>query len=81
MCNLNGYEYPFGSITEPNFASIMSVAATPERRLYFSNPEVAVDGVITGTPGKDNVRIIDELSPVMSSFRTRPDLIFVGGFE
>ncbi|MCF6287878.1 MAG: M12 family metallo-peptidase [Proteobacteria bacterium] len=78
----NGYPYAFGWKDE-NFKTIMSVEPlTPSRRLYFSNPEVEVDGVFIGNvTDADNARVIDELSPAMALFQQRPDVIFVNGFE
>lgn len=78
----NGYQYAFGSRVSPTFASIMYADHDITRRLHFSNPDVIVDGIVTGhVISKDNARVIDELSPAMALFRERPDLIFINGFE
>ena len=65
------------------FKTILSVTQpTTSRRLYFSNPDVAVNNVPTDVlNSENNRRVIDSLTPVMSTFRERPDLIFVDGFE
>ncbi|MCF6299890.1 MAG: hypothetical protein L3J52_02050 [Proteobacteria bacterium] len=80
----NGYPDAFGRLIHDTFASIMSVDFDTPRRLYFSNPDpsIIVNGTVTGVLNDmDNARIIDLLSPVMSTYRQRPDLIFVNGFE
>ncbi|MCF6300864.1 MAG: M12 family metallo-peptidase, partial [Proteobacteria bacterium] len=83
----NGFPDAFGRIIPEDFASIMSIDFDTNRRLYFSNPDVTVeipDGgtVSTGiTDSMDNARVIDQLSPAMSVYRERPDLIFSHGFE
>ncbi len=60
----------------------MSVDFNTPRRLYFSNPNVTVNGVPTGDAlTMDNAKIIADLSPVMSNYRDRPDLIFANGFD
>ncbi|MCF6319921.1 MAG: hypothetical protein L3J83_11735 [Proteobacteria bacterium] len=66
--------------SQSSFDTVMSTLNS--RRKYFSNPNVALNGLPTGVTGtKNNARIIDELSPVMAAYRTRPDLIFINGFE
>lgn len=66
-----------------SFKSIMTTEpSTLYRRLYFSNPNVSVGGTPTGSVGTAyNLSVIDSLTPTMSHFRTRPDLIFSNGFE
>ncbi len=78
----NGYPEAFAELVDGTFASIMSIDFDTPRRLYFSNPNVSVNGVPTGEINtKNNAKIIDDLSPTMSSFRTRMDYIFGDGFE
>ncbi|MCF6299730.1 MAG: hypothetical protein L3J52_01190 [Proteobacteria bacterium] len=78
----NGFPDAFGRILPNIFASIMSIDFDTPRRLYFSNPDVTIGVVATGITGlMNNARVIDQLSPVMSDYRTRPDLIFENGFE
>lgn len=78
----NGYPEAFATLIPSTFASIMSIDANTPRRLYFSNPNIIVNGVATGDPNtRYNAKIIDDLSPTMSVFRDRPDLIFMGDFE
>lgn len=82
----NGFPDAFGHRTT-GFKSIMSVFNTPSnptsaRRLYFSNPNIQADGINTGVlDTRNNARLIDQLTPVMSNYATRPDLIFMNGFE
>lgn len=83
----NGYPEAF-AWRSGSFKSIMSVYytnsdPTTSRRLYFSNPNVFVDaGIATGVTGEAyNVNVIDSLTPTMSLFRERPDIIFANGFE
>src|SRR5690554_1977229 len=78
----NGFPDAFGHEVS-TFKSIMAVSdPTTARRLNFSNPDVQVNGVNTGvTNSTNNARVIDLLTPVMSNFATRPDLIFADGFE
>jgi len=66
-----------------NFKSIMSITQqTTDRVLYYSNPNVLVDGIVAGVLNEAyNARVIDQLSPAMALFRSRPDLIFADGFE
>lgn len=78
----NGYPDAFGKIVPYTFASIMSVDFSTPRRLYFSNPNVVVNGVTTGDLGTaNNAHIVDILAPAMEHYRERPDLIFANGFE
>lgn len=78
----NGYPDAFAELVNGTFASIMSINFDTPRRLYFSNPNVTVNGVPTGENGtKHNAKIIDELSPTMSEYRIRMDYIFANGFE
>lgn len=78
----NGYPEAFGELVDNVFASIMSTNFDTPRRLYFSNPFINVNGVPTGSlNSKYNAKIIDDLSPTMSNFRTRMDHIFKNGFE
>ncbi len=78
----NGFIDAFGHRTS-GFQSIMSVKRpTTARRLYFSNPNIQVNGMNTGVNStRHNARVIDQLTPVMSNYGTRPDLIFINGFE
>ncbi|VAW48539.1 hypothetical protein MNBD_GAMMA03-2163 [hydrothermal vent metagenome] len=78
----NGFPDAFGHRTN-GFKSIMSITGpTTARRLNFSNPNVQVSGVNTGVVNsRHNARIIDQLTPAMSNFGVRPDLIFEDGFE
>lgn len=78
----NGFPEAFAH-RSGSFKSIMSVTQqTTSRRLYFSNPNVSVGGTPTGSAGTAyNLSVIDSLTPTMSNFRTRPDLIFNNGFE
>jgi len=78
----NGFPDAFGHRTGV-FKSIMSITGpTTARRLNFSNPNVQVDGNNTGVlNSRNNAGLIDQLTPVMSNYRTRPDLIFIDGFE
>lgn len=77
----NGFPEAFARRTG-SFKSIMSVTQpTTARRLYFSNPNVTVDGNITGINGQAyNLNVIDSLTPVMSNFRIS-DVLFKNGFE
>jgi len=78
----NGYPEAFATLEPGQFATIMSSAGSPSRSLYFSNPSVTVGGVVTGDSlTRDNAKIIDDLSPFMTTFRTRPELIFINGFD
>ncbi len=78
----NGFPEAFGKLDPSVFASIMSIDFNTSRRLYFSNPNVIVNGVPTGDIATMfNAKIIDDLSPAMSIYRDRPDLIFINGFE
>lgn len=78
----NGYPEAFAELVDNTFASIMSIDFDTPRRLYFSNPNVSVNGVPTGEVNtKYNAKIIDDLSPTMSNFRQRMDFIFGNGFE
>lgn len=78
----NGYPDAFAELVDGTFASIMSIDFDTPRRLYFSNPNVSVNGVPTGEINtKNNAKIVDDLSPTMSNFRTRMDYIFGNGFE
>lgn len=78
----NGYPEAFGWRLG-SFKSIMSITPqTSDRRLYFSNPFVMVDGVVTGQVGTaNNAAVISTLSPAVAAFRSRPDMIFSHGFE
>lgn len=78
----NGYPDAFGHRVSL-FKSIMSISGDTEaRRLNFSNPGVQVDGNNTGIlNSRNNARVIDLLTPVMSGYYTRPDLIFENGYE
>lgn len=78
----NGYPDAFGHRVS-TFKSIMSISGTTTaRRLNFSNPSVQVNGNNTGVlNSRNNARIIDLLTPAMSGFNIRPDLIFENGFE
>lgn len=80
----NGFSKPFGFYTT-SLKTLMSInnTQTPStsRRMYFSNPSITLDGTVIGTSTSDNSLVIDQLSPVMANYRTRPDLIFVSGFE
>lgn len=77
----NGYQEAFG-YHHSNFYSIMTIGSTSTRRLYFSNPNVLFNGHPTGVANtRHNQYTIDQLSPVMSTLRERPDLIFADGFE
>ncbi len=82
----NNYPDAFG-FRSSRFKSIMSIFNTTSnpttaRRLYFSNPNVVVDGAPIGTTANaNNAKVIDDLSPVVSNFRARPDVIFINGFE
>lgn len=78
----NGYPDAFGHKIG-SFKSIMSISGTTTaRRLHFSNPNVQVNGLDTGVlNSRNNAKIIDQLTPVMANYRTRPDLIFEDGFE
>lgn len=78
----NGYLDAFGHRTGL-FKSIMSITGpTTARRLNFSNPNIQVDGNNTGILNlRNNARVIDLLTPVMSNYYTRPDIIFENGFE
>jgi len=74
-----GYAEAFAQ-SQTSFDTVMSTLNS--RRKYFSNPNVSLNGIPTGAIGtKNNARIIDDLSPVMEGYRTRPDLIFINGFE
>jgi|GEM_PF-3598377 len=78
----NGYPEAFGKIVPNVFASIMSIDFDTPRRLYFSNPDVTVNGVSSGDSAtKNNASIIDNLSPAMEDFRISRDLIFQNGFD
>ena len=78
----NGYPEAFAELVDNTFASIMSINFATPRRLYFSNPNINVNGVPTGNINtKHNAKIIDDLSPTMSDFRVRMDFIFSNGFE
>lgn len=78
----NGFPDPFAKLVPGTFASIMSIDFNTPRRLYFSNPQVVVNGVSTGNLGsEDNARIVDLLTPVMEGFEQRPDEIYADGFE
>jgi len=78
----NSYPEAFAELVDNTFASIMSIDFDTPRRLYFSNPNVTVNGVPTGELNtKYNAKIIDDLSPTMSGFRHRMDFIFGNGFE
>lgn len=80
----NGYPEAFATrVTgSPSFASIMSIAATPVRELYFSNPNVVVDGIPTGeTLNRYNAETLNSLIPGMKLYKNRPDLIFEDDFE
>jgi|SRR5690606_11822244 len=78
----NGFPDAFGHRVSA-FKSIMSITGpTTARRLNFSNPNVQVGGNNTGiVNSRNNARVIDQLTPAMSLFGTRPDLIFKDGFE
>lgn len=77
----NGFPDAFGH-SDQSFRSIMSIENVTSRRLYFSNPAVLADGIPTGVTGSaNNTATIDLLTPTMSTFRNRPDLIFASGFE
>ncbi|VAW46440.1 hypothetical protein MNBD_GAMMA02-1811 [hydrothermal vent metagenome] len=78
----NGYPDAFGHRVG-GFKSIMSISGdTTARRLNFSNPNVQVNGSNTGILNSAyNARVIDQLTPAMSNFNTRPDIIFINGFE
>jgi hypothetical protein len=69
--------------TTSRFNTLMTINnPTTARRLNFSNPNVQINGTNTGIVNfRDNARVIDLLTPAMSNFRTRPDLIFENGFE
>ncbi len=78
----NGYPDAFAKLVTGTFASIMSIDFGTPRRLYFSNPDVVVNGVTTGNPGtENNARIVDLLTAAMEHFRDRPELIFANGFQ
>jgi hypothetical protein len=78
----NGFPEAFAKLQTNVFASIMSIDFNTERRRYFSNPNVMVNGTPTGNLATQyNAKVIDDLSPAMALFRTRPDLIFMDGFE
>ncbi len=78
----NGYPDAFGHRTI-GFKSIMSISPpTSARLLHFSNPNVQFNGINTGISGsRNNANLIDQLTPVMSNFGTRPDSLFSDGFE
>lgn len=77
----NGYPEAFG-YQQSTFYNIMTIQSTSTRRLYFSNPSVSVSGIPTGIAGtRHNQLTIDSLSPTMATFRQRPDIIFINGFE
>lgn len=78
----NGFPDAFGHRVS-TFKSIMSITGpTTARRLNFSNPNVQVGGNNTGiVNSRNNASVIDQLTPAMSLFGTRPDLIFKNGFE
>jgi hypothetical protein len=78
----NGFPDPFAKLVPGIFASIMSTNFDTPRRLYFSNPNVVVNGVTTGNLGtENNARIVDLLTPVMEDYRDRPEVIFANGFQ
>lgn len=78
----NGFPDPFAKLVSGTFASIMSIDFGTPRRLYFSNPNVVVNGVTTGNLGtENNARIVDLLTPVMEDYEDRPDAIFANGFQ
>jgi hypothetical protein len=61
-----------------SFGTILSVTSA-ERWLYFSNPDVFVDGFPTGLPGeRDFAQTIDLLAPIMANYRP---LLFDDSFE
>jgi len=82
----NGFPDAFAFRNGSVFKTILSIehllTPTTARRLYFSNPDVTVNNIATGILNiSNNRRVIDSLTPVMSTFRERPDLIFADGFE
>jgi len=78
----NGFPEAF-AWRQGSFKSLMSITqATLDRRLYFSNPDVFVDGFPTGDSGTaNNSATMASLAPAVSIFRQRPDAIFTNGFE
>ncbi|WP_395374204.1 reprolysin-like metallopeptidase [Marinicella sp. W31] len=76
----NGYPSAF-AYDDGTFESIMKIFDN-NRRLYFSNPNVLLNGSPTGVAGSEyNVENINLLTPFMTVFRPRNDFIFEDGFE
>jgi len=65
------------------FKTLMAISnPTTARRMNFSNPSVQINGTSSGILNfRNNGRLIDQLTPAMTNFGTRPDLIFESGFE
>lgn len=77
----NGFPKAF-AWSDGVFYSVGSYNGFTSRRLYFSNPNISVDGHVTGVIGTaDNVSVIDDMVAFTTNYRTRPDLIFFNGFE
>ena len=54
----------------------------PTRLLQFSNPSLTHNGQLTGDAATaDNAHTLRNLLPGTAAFRTRPDRIFVSGFD
>lgn len=78
----NGFTEVFDELVYDIFASIMITSTGHPRCLYFSNQNVIVNEVPTGNlTTKNNAKIIDDLSPVMSTYRGRLDMIFINDFK
>ncbi len=80
----NGFPEAFAWVSSDNsIKTIMSIEpTTTTRRLYFSNPNITVDGTAIGIANEtNNAGVASFLAPNMSEFRQRPDAIFKHGFE
>lgn len=51
------------------------------RILHYSNPGVYAGWFQTGTPWRDNARLIDEIAPTTALYRTSLGRIYADGFE
>ena len=81
------YSYGYGVLSNAyGFETIMSQKFDPQRYpvrlLQFSNPKVSYNGHATGNASTaDNAHTLTNLVPGTAGFRTRPQVIFVNGFD
>lgn len=80
------YGYGYGSGMPDGFETVMSqrfnLTYFPVRLLQFSNPNVLYMSRPTGViDNADNARTLRNLLPGTAAFRSRPERIFVNGFD